>query len=233
MRLIQYQGMVQRRNDGTSFNVLGIDGCVTPTFACTPKFSQIESNVLPIILIQSSDFLYLSFKEKAKARSFSIMFRSPSHLERTISYLSDRVPMYSSWVIPNFSLSFLSFSSRCFCLPSNKSSTADFAADATSTLNFSTSMLSVGCEPILPDNELSALMQVCNLSCNSSRVSIASSFKGTGFLFAIIICVLVCTFSCPCRHHQNVTNHHLRQLTKRHEVEALTLQPLLQHQTCQ
>ena len=90
--------MVHSRNDGTSFNVLGIDGCVTPTFACTPKFSQIESNVLPIILIQSSDFLYLSFKEKAKARSFSIMFRSPSHLERTISYLSDRVPMYSSWV---------------------------------------------------------------------------------------------------------------------------------------
>ena len=71
MRLIQYQGMVHSRNDGTSFNVLGIDGCVTPTFACTPNFSQIESNVLPIILIQSSDFLYLSFKEKAKARSFS------------------------------------------------------------------------------------------------------------------------------------------------------------------
>lgn len=233
MRLIQYQGMVHSRNDGTSFNVLGIDGCVTPTFACTPKFSQIESNVLPIILIQSSDFLYLSFKEKAKARSFSIMFRSSSHLERTISYLSDRVPMYSSWVIPNFSLSFLSFSSRCFCLPSNKSSTADFAADATSALNFSTSMLSVGCEPILLDNELSAFMQVCNLSCNSSRVSIASSFKGTGFLFAIIICVLVCTFSCPCHHRQNVTNHHLRQLTKLHEVEALTQQPLLQHQTCQ
>ena len=43
----------------------------TSTFACTPNFSQIESNVLPIILIQSSDFLYLSFKEKAKARSFS------------------------------------------------------------------------------------------------------------------------------------------------------------------
>ena len=98
MRLIQYQGMVHSRNDGTSFNVLGIDGCVTPTFACTPNFSQIESNVLPIILIQSSDFLYLSFKEKAKARSFSIMFRSPSHLERTISYLSDRVSMYSPWV---------------------------------------------------------------------------------------------------------------------------------------
>ena len=53
--------MVHSRNDGTSFNVLGIDGCVTPTFACTPNFSQIESNVLPIILIQSSDFLYLSF----------------------------------------------------------------------------------------------------------------------------------------------------------------------------
>ena len=98
MRLIQYQGMVHSRNDGTSFNVLGIDGCVTQTFACTPNFSQIEPNVVPIILIQSSDFLYLSFKEKAKARSFSIMFRSPSHLERTISYLSDRVPMYSSWV---------------------------------------------------------------------------------------------------------------------------------------
>ena len=80
MRLIQYQGMVHSRNDGTSFNVLGIDGCVTSTFACTPNFSQIESNVLPIILIQSSDFLYLSFKEKANARSFSIMFRSPSHL---------------------------------------------------------------------------------------------------------------------------------------------------------
>ena len=43
MRLIQYQGMVHSRNDGTSFNVLGIDGCVTPTFACTPNFSQIES----------------------------------------------------------------------------------------------------------------------------------------------------------------------------------------------
>ena len=98
MRLIQYQGMVHSRNDGTSFNVLGIDGCVTPTFACTPNFSQIESNVLAIILIQSSDFLYLSFNEKAKARSFSIMFRSSLHLERTISYLSDRVPMYSSWV---------------------------------------------------------------------------------------------------------------------------------------
>ena len=233
MRLIQYQGMVQSRNDGTSFNVLGIDGCVTSPFVCTSSFVQIESNVLPIILIQSSDFLYLSFKEKAKARSFSIMFRSPSHLERTISYLSDRIPMYSSWVIPNFSLSFLSFSSRCFCLSSNKFSTADFAADATSALNFSTSMLSVGCEPILLDNELSAFMQVCNLSCNSSRVSIASSFKGTGFLFAIIICVLVCTFSCPCHHRQNVTNHHLRQLTKLHEVEALTLQPLLQHQTYQ
>lgn len=65
MRLIQYQGMVHSRNDGTSFNFLGIDGCVTPTFACTPNFSQIESNVLPIILIQSSDFLYLSFNEKA------------------------------------------------------------------------------------------------------------------------------------------------------------------------
>ena len=222
MRLIQYQGMVQSRNDGTSFNVLGIDGCFTSTFACTPNFSQIESNVLPIILIQSSDFLYLSFKEKAKARSFSIMFRSPSHLERTISYLSDRAPMYSSWVIPNFSLSFLSFSSRCFCLSSNKFSTADFAADATSDLNFFTSMLSIGCEPILLDNELSAFMQVCNLSCNSSRVSIASSFKGTGFLFAIIICVLVCTFSCPCHHRQNVTNHHLRQLTEQHAVEAPT-----------
>lgn len=98
MRLIQYQGMVHSRNDGTSFNVLGMGGCFTSTFACTPNFSQIESNILPIILIQSSDFLYLSFKEKAKAHSFSIMFRSPSYLERTISYLSDRVPMYSSWV---------------------------------------------------------------------------------------------------------------------------------------
>ena len=104
MRLIQYQGMVHSRNDGTSFNVLGIDGCVTPTFACAPNFSQIESKVLPIILIQSSDFLYLSFKEKAKARSFSIMFRSPSHLERTISDLSDRVSMYSSWVEICFSI---------------------------------------------------------------------------------------------------------------------------------
>lgn len=233
MRLIQYQGMVQSRNDGTSFNVLGIGGCFTSIFACTSSFLQTESSVLPIILMQSSDFLYLSFKEKAKARSFSMMFKSPSHLERTISYLSDRVPMYSSWVIPNFSLSFLSFSSRCFCLSSNKSSTADFATDATSVLNFSTSMLSVGCELILPDNELSALMQVCNLSCNSSRGSIASSFKGTGFLFAIIICVLVCTFSCPCRHRQNVTNHRLRLQTELHKVEALTLQPLLQHQTYQ
>lgn len=93
IHLIQYQGMVQSRNDGTSFNVLGIDGGVTPTFVCTSSFVQIESNVLPIILIQSSDFLYLSFKEKAKVRSFSIMFRSPSHLERTISYLSDRAPI--------------------------------------------------------------------------------------------------------------------------------------------
>ena len=81
MRLIQYQGIVHSRNDGTSFNVLGMGGCFTSTFACTPNFLQIESNVLPIILIESSDFLYLSFKEKAKARSFSIMFRSPSHLE--------------------------------------------------------------------------------------------------------------------------------------------------------
>ena len=104
MRLIQYPGMVHSRNDGTSFNVLGIDGCVTPTFVCTSSFVQIESNVLPIILIQSSDFLYLSFKEKAKARSFSIMFRSPSHLERTISYLSDRVSMYSPWVEICFSI---------------------------------------------------------------------------------------------------------------------------------
>ena len=104
MRLIQYQGMVHSRNDGTSFNVLGMGGCFTSTFACTPNFSQIESNVLPMILIQSSDFLYLSFKEKAKARSFSIMFRSPSHLERTISYLSDRVSMYSSWVGICFSI---------------------------------------------------------------------------------------------------------------------------------
>lgn len=54
MRLIQYQGMVHSRNDGTSFNVLGMGGCFTSTFACTPNFSQIESNVLPIILIQSS-----------------------------------------------------------------------------------------------------------------------------------------------------------------------------------
>lgn len=84
MRLIQYQEIVHSRNDGTSFNVLGIDGCVTPTFACTPNFSQIESNVLPIILMQSSDFLYLPFKEKAKARSFSMMFKSPSHLESII-----------------------------------------------------------------------------------------------------------------------------------------------------
>ena len=103
MRLIQYQGMVHSRNDGTSFNVLGIAGCVTPTLACTPNFSQIESNVLPIILKYSSDFLYLSFKEKARTHSFSIMFRSPSHLERTISYLSDRVSMYSPWVGTCFS----------------------------------------------------------------------------------------------------------------------------------
>ena len=98
MRLIQYQGIVHSRNDGTSFNVLGMGGCFTSTFACTSSFIQIESYVLPIILKHSSDFLYLLFKEKAKARSFSIMFRSPSHLERTISYLSDRVSMYSSWV---------------------------------------------------------------------------------------------------------------------------------------
>ncbi len=104
MRLIQYQGIVHSRNDGTSFNVLGMGGCFTSTFACTPNFLQIESNVLPIILIESSDFLYLSFKEKAKARSFSIMFRSPSHLERTISDLSDRVSMYSSWVEICFSI---------------------------------------------------------------------------------------------------------------------------------
>lgn len=222
MRLIQYQGMVHSRNDGTSFNVLGIGGCFTSTFVCTSSLVQIESSVLPIILIHSSDFLYLSFKEEAKARSFSMMFRSPSHLERTISYLSDREAMYSSWVIPNFSLSFLSFSSRCFCLSFNKFSTADFAADATSALNFSTSKLSVGCEPVLLDNELSASIQVCNLSCSSSRVSISSSFKGTGFLFAIIICVLVCTFSCPSHHRQNVTNRHLHQQTEQHAVEAPT-----------
>lgn len=98
MRLIQYQGMVQSRNDGTSFNVLGMGGCFTSTFACTSSFIQIESNVLPIILKHSSDFLNLSFKEKARTHSFSIMFRSPSHLERTISYLSDRVSIYSPWV---------------------------------------------------------------------------------------------------------------------------------------
>ena len=56
MRFVQYQGMVHSRNDGTSFNVLGIDGCVTPTLACTPNFSQIESNVLPIIFGQLADF---------------------------------------------------------------------------------------------------------------------------------------------------------------------------------
>ena len=98
MRLIQYQGMVHSRNDGTSFNVLGMGGCFTPIFVCTFSFIQIESNVLPIILKHSSDFLYLLFKEKARTHSFSIMFRSPSHLERTISYLSDRVSMYSPWV---------------------------------------------------------------------------------------------------------------------------------------
>lgn len=38
IRLIQYQRMVHSRNGGTSFNVLGIDGCVTPTFAFTPIF---------------------------------------------------------------------------------------------------------------------------------------------------------------------------------------------------
>lgn len=93
MRFIQYHGMVHSKNDGTSFKDFGMGGCFMPTFVCTSNFSQIESNVLPIILIQSSDFLYLSFNEKAKARSFSIMFRSSSHQERTISYLSDRVPM--------------------------------------------------------------------------------------------------------------------------------------------
>ena len=104
MRLIQYQGMVHSRNDGTSFNVLGMGGCFTSTFACTSSFIQIESNVLPIILKHSSDFLYLSFKEKARTHSFSIMFRSPSYLERTISYLSDRVSMYSPWVRTAFLL---------------------------------------------------------------------------------------------------------------------------------
>ena len=74
MRLIQYQGMVQSRNDGTSFNVLGMGGCFTSTFACTSSFIQIESNVLPIILKYSSDFSYLSFKEKARTHSFSIMY---------------------------------------------------------------------------------------------------------------------------------------------------------------
>ena len=38
MRLIQYQGMVHSRNDGTSFNVLGIDGCVTPTQESSSPF---------------------------------------------------------------------------------------------------------------------------------------------------------------------------------------------------
>lgn len=104
MGLILYQGMVHSRNDGTSFNVLGLGGCFTSTFACTSSFIQIESNVLPIILKHSSDFLYLSFKEKARTHSFSIMFRSPSYLERTISYLSDRVSMYSPWVRTAFLL---------------------------------------------------------------------------------------------------------------------------------
>ncbi len=45
IRLIQYQGMAQSRNDGTSFNVLGIDGGVTPTFVCTFSFVQIEKNI--------------------------------------------------------------------------------------------------------------------------------------------------------------------------------------------
>ena len=107
MRLIQYQGMVHSRNDGTSFNVLGMGGCFTSTFACTPNFFTDRVQCIANNLDTIIGFLIpVIQRKKAKARSFSMMFKSPSHLERTISYLSDRVPMYSSWVIPYFSLSF-------------------------------------------------------------------------------------------------------------------------------
>ena len=188
---------------------------------------------MSIVFICASDFLHLASNDFANSHSCLYTSARATHFVSTKSYLLEMVLIYSSWVIPYFSLSTFSFSSRCFCLSLSKSSTAVFAADATSALNLSTSKVSVCCELVLLDNKLSASIQAYNLSCSSSRVSISSSFKGTGFLFAIIICVLVCTFSCPCHHRQNVTNHHLRQLTEQHAVEAPILQPLLQHQTYQ